>query len=332
MRSPSTDTVESPLSADLHFVRSGRNPDGNRPVGGLRMSQEFEHRPVLVDEVVAALVGVPEGLLVDATVGAGGHSRALLSAAPQLRLLGLDRDPDAVAAASALLTPLFGPSRVTVRHARFDMISTAVAALADGPVTAVFFDLGVSSPQLDRPERGFSYRAQGPLDMRMDPTSTLTAADVVNEYSESTLAALFAANGEGRFAGRIARAIVAARPIEDTVQLADIIKWAIPAPARRRGGHPAKRVFQAIRIEVNDELEVLSAALDSALEALAPNGRCAVLAYHSGEDRIVKERFARAARGGCVCPPGMPCMCGATPDFQLVRRGATKATAVEIAT
>jgi 16S rRNA (cytosine1402-N4)-methyltransferase len=159
----------------------------------------------------------------------------------------------------------------------------------------------------------------------------LTAADVVNGYSAAALAALFAANGEGRFAGRIARSIVAARPIDDTVRLADVIKDAIPAPARRRGGHPAKRVFQAIRIEVNDELEVLSAALDGALDMLAPGGRCAVLAYHSGEDRIVKERFTRAARGGCVCPPGMPCMCGATSEFHLVRRGATKPTAGEIA-
>jgi 16S rRNA (cytosine1402-N4)-methyltransferase len=295
------------------------------------MSQEFEHRPVLVDEVVAALADVPEGLLIDATVGGGGHSRALLSAAPQLRLLGLDRDPDAIAAAADILTPLFGSSRVTLRHARFDMISTAVAALANGPVTAVLFDLGVSSPQLDRPERGFSYRAPGPLDMRMDPTSSLTAADVVNTYSVSTLAGLFAANGEGRFAGRIARAIAAARPIEDTVALADIIKEAIPAPARRRGGHPAKRVFQAIRIEVNDELDVLSAALDGAIGLLAPGGRCAVLSYHSGEDRIVKERFVRAARGDCVCPPAMPCMCGATSEFRLVRRGATKPTAGEVA-
>jgi 16S rRNA (cytosine1402-N4)-methyltransferase len=295
------------------------------------MSQEFAHRPVLVDEVVAALCVVPAGLFIDATVGAGGHSRAVLAAAPQLKLLGLDRDSDAIAAAAAELMSSFGASRVVLRHARFDALSTAVAALANGPVTAALFDLGVSSPQLDRPERGFSYRGAGPLDMRMDQTSSLTAADVVNGYSAANLAALFAANGEARFAGRIARAIVAARPVADTLTLAEVIKQAIPAAARRTGGHPAKRVFQAIRIEVNDELSVLATALDSALDLLAPGGRCAVLSYHSGEDRLVKERFVRAERGGCVCPPGLPCMCGAVSEFRLMKRGAIKASAEEIA-
>ena len=330
MRSPSTDTVESPLSADFRFGRSGRNPDGIQPVGGLRMTQEFVHRPVMVDEIVEVLGAVPGGLLVDATVGGGGHSRALLSGAPQLRLLGLDRDTDALAAAATALAG-FGRERVQLRHARFDRISAMVAALADGPVTAVLFDLGVSSPQLDFPERGFSYRASGPLDMRMDRSSSLTAADVVNTYSPQALAQLFAANGEGRYARRIASAITAARPIADTVALAEVVKNAIPAPARRRGGHPAKRVFQAVRIEVNDELALLEAALDAALSLVSPGGRCAVLSYHSGEDRLVKQRLTAAVTGGCICPPGLPCVCGAEPEYRFVFRGSHTPKAAELA-
>jgi len=329
MRSPSTDKVEAPLSADFRLLGSGRHPDGVLPVGGLRMTQEFVHRPVMVAEVVAALATVPPGLFIDATVGAGGHSRAVLDAAPQLRLLGLDRDEDALSATAATLGGLAG--RVVLRHASFDRLATVAASVSPGPVTAVLFDLGVSSPQLDFPERGFSYRLGGPLDMRMDRSSSRRAVDVVNDYDENALARLFAANGEGRFARRIARAIVAARPLYDTLALAEVVRAAIPAAARRHGGHPAKRVFQAIRIEVNDELAVLGAALDAALEILEPGGRCAVLAYHSGEDRIVKERFARASTGGCTCPPGLPCGCGAVPTHRLVFRGAHKPSAAEVA-
>lgn len=329
MRSPSTDMVESPLSADLRFGRSGRHPDGIQAVGGLRMTQEFSHVPVMVDEIVAALAPVPAGLLVDATIGGGGHSRALLSAAGHLRLLGLDRDGDALAAAASTLGDA-GPGRVHLRHARFDEMGALVGLLGAPPVTAVLFDLGVSSPQLDVAERGFSYRAPGPLDMRMDRSGGLTAHDVVNTYGELELAALFAANGEGRYARRIARAVIEARPIDTTVALAEVVREAIPAPARRRGGHPAKRVFQAIRIEVNDELAALGGGLDVALGLLAPGGRCAVLAYHSGEDRLVKERFARASTGDCRCPPGLPCVCGAVVQYRLVWRGAHKPTQEEL--
>jgi 16S rRNA (cytosine1402-N4)-methyltransferase len=314
--------VESPLSADFRLARSGRHPDGVSPVGGLRMIQEFAHQPVMVDQVVTILAGVPPGLLLDATVGAGGHSQALLLASPQLTLLGLDRDTEALAAAALTLGDLDQGGRVQLRHARFDALSSEVAALGDRPVTAVLFDLGVSSPQLDVAERGFSYRVDGPLDMRMDRSAGLTAGDVVNSYSEDALTRLFAANGEGRFARRIARSIVAARPLDRTLPLAEVVKAAIPAPARRRGGHPAKRVFQAVRIEVNDELAVLAAGLDAGLDVLAPGGRCVVLSYHSGEDRLVKERFRRAVSGGCVCPPGLPCVCGATPEFRFVHRGS----------
>jgi 16S rRNA (cytosine1402-N4)-methyltransferase len=194
----------------------------------------------------------------------------------------------------------------------------------------VLLDLGVSSPQLDWSERGFSFREDGPLDMRMDPTSGPTAADLVNTLGVEDLAALFRANGEGRLSGRIARAVVQARPLTSTRQLAEVVASAVPAPARRKG-HPARRVFQALRIEVNDELGQLAAALPAALEHLAVGGICAVISYHSGEDRFTKQVFAEAASGGCVCPPGLPCVCGAVVRHQLVFRGAKKASAAEVA-
>jgi 16S rRNA (cytosine1402-N4)-methyltransferase len=196
----------------------------------------------------------------------------------------------------------------------------------------VLFDLGVSSPQLDVPERGFSYRRDADLDMRMDPTSGRTAADVVNEYEEDDLVGLFADNGEGRFARRIARAIVAARPLSTTGELADVVRAAIPAATRRTGGHPARRVFQAIRIAVNEELDQLETALEQALGLLVPQGRCVVIAYHSGEDRLVKTLFTRMATDGCQCPPGLPCVCGADPQFRLVTRGARRPGPDEIET
>jgi 16S rRNA (cytosine1402-N4)-methyltransferase len=189
----------------------------------------------------------------------------------------------------------------------------------------------VSSPQLDRPERGFSYRAEGPLDMRMDPTSSPSAADVVNAYDARRLAGVLRRYGDERFADRIARAIVAARPLTTTTQLAEVVRGAIPAATRRTGGHPAKRTFQALRIEVNGELDVLAPALDAALDALAPGGRIAVLTYHSGEDRIVKERLRRAATGGCTCPPALPCGCGAVPLVRLLKAGGWTADEAEVA-
>jgi 16S rRNA (cytosine1402-N4)-methyltransferase len=194
----------------------------------------------------------------------------------------------------------------------------------------VLLDLGVSSPQLDWSERGFSFREDGPLDMRMDPTTGPTAADVVNTLPVDDLAALFRENGEGRLSGRIARAVVKARPLTSTRQLAEVVASAVPAPARRKG-HPARRVFQALRIQVNDELGQLEAVLPAALSHLEVGGVCAVISYHSGEDRLTKRVFADAASGGCVCPPGLPCVCGAVVRHQLVFRGARKASAAEVA-
>ena len=300
------------------------------------MSEAPEHEPVMVEEVVDLFRPVPAGLVVDATVGRGGHARALLAELGHLRLLGLDRDADALAAAASALAG-FG-DRVTLRHARFDSLSSVVhelgelGVLGEGGVSGVLFDLGVSSPQLDRPERGFSYRHDGPLDMRMDRTqATLTAADVVNSYDEHRLAQVLARYGEERYARRIARTIVGARPLHTTAELAELVRTAIPAPARRRGGHPARRTFQALRIEVNGELDVLAPALDAAIDRLAPGGRCVVLAYHSGEDRIVKERFREAATGACTCPPRLPCVCGARPTVRLVTRGARRPSDEEVA-
>jgi len=288
------------------------------------VSPTFEHVPVLRDEVVSLFASVPAGVVVDATVGGGGHSAALLAAHAHLRIIGLDRDPVALAAAAERLAP-FG-DRVSLRHASFSQL----AEVTTSPVSGVLFDLGVSSPQLDVAERGFSFRENATIDMRMDQSTGATAGQLVNELPEAALAALFRENGEGRLAGRIARAVVGARPLTSTVQLADVVAAAVPAAVRRKG-HPARRVFQALRIEVNDELGQLETALPVALDRIVVRGVCAVISYHSGEDRLTKRLFARAATGGCTCPPDLPCVCGAVTEHALVFRGSHKATAAELA-
>ncbi|HUR18024.1 MAG TPA: 16S rRNA (cytosine(1402)-N(4))-methyltransferase RsmH [Acidimicrobiales bacterium] len=293
------------------------------------MSRAFEHRPVMVEEIVSLMAPVPAGVVVDATLGGGGHARALLRAHPHIRLLGIDRDEAALEAAASTLDE-HGDRVVGLEHARFDRIAD-VAERLGVRVSGVLFDLGVSSPQLDQAGRGFSYRLDAPLDMRMDRSTGRTAADVVNGATEHELARLIAESGERRFARRIAGRIVERRPLTTTVELAEVVRDAIPAAARRTGGHPARRVFQAVRIAVNDELDVLGPALDAAVALLVPHGRCVVLAYHSGEDRIVKERFARAASGGCVCPPTLPCVCGAEPLVKLLTRGSRKPSPAEVA-
>lgn len=338
MRSPSTGVVED-SSAFFRSCRRGAGSGAAPLVEGLRMAQAFAHEPVMVDEVVALFAPVPPGVVVDGTLGGGGHAAALLDAYPGLGVLGLDRDPAAVASARERLAP-FG-RRAAVRRAPFADIATEVERASTDPsawpdsgaaepaVSGVLLDLGVSSPQLDRPERGFSYRRSGPLDMRMDPTARRSAAEIVNGASVGELASMFAANGETRFAGRIARAIVAARPLETTGQLAAVVATAVPAAVRRRG-HPARRVFQALRIAVNEELAQLASALPAALLLVAPRGRIAVISYHSGEDRLVKAAFAEAVAGGCTCPPGLPCVCGARPEHGFVFRGARRPSATEV--
>ncbi len=292
------------------------------------MSRAFEHEPVMVGEVVDLFAAVPDGRVVDATLGGAGHAVAILDAHPGLSVIGIDRDPDAIEAATTRLAP-YG-ERASVHKARFDALADVVAADGGGPVSGVLFDLGVSSPQLDRGERGFAFRNDGPLDMRMDPTTGRSAADIVNEDSVESIARILRDGGETKWAMRIARAIVNARPITTTGELAEIVRSAIPAAARRTGGHPATRSFQALRIAVNDELAILPGAIDDAIASLATGGRCVVLAYHSGEDRIVKQRFNEAVTGGCTCPPHLPCVCGAEAKVKLVFRGAKKATPAEL--
>lgn len=289
----------------------------------------FAHQPVMVKEIVELFRPVPPGTVVDATVGGGGHAEALLEGLPHLELVGLDRDEDAVAAASRRLARFEGRARVM--HSRFDRLADVLDDLSVGSLSGVLFDLGVSSPQLDRHERGFSYRSDAPLDMRMDRTQPLTAADVVNHYDESRLVRLLRDFGDEPRAPRIARAIVRHRPFATTDELADVVRNAIPAALRRHGGHPARRTFQAIRIEVNNELDVLAPALDAAAERTGPGGRIAVLSYHSGEHRVVKERFRHFVTGGCVCPPRLPCVCGATPVGRQVGRGGRSPQAAEVA-
>lgn len=290
--------------------------------------ETFQHVPVMLDDIVALFAPVPPGLIVDGTLGGAGHAQAILDSRPDLRLLGIDRDASALAVAKKRLER-FG-DRVSFHHGRFDQMTEAVRALGEDHVSGVLLDLGVSSPQFDQADRGFSYRFDAPLDMRMDTTQTLSAYDVVNGYTAEDLAEVLHRYGDERFSRRIAKQIVGARPIETTTELAEVVANAIPAPARRKGGHPAKRTFQAIRIEVNDELSALSNALDQAIDLLLPGGRCVVLSYHSGEDRIVKDRFRRAETGGCVCPPALDCVCGAEPQVRQLKRGGQKASAEEI--
>lgn len=278
---------------------------------------EFNHEPVMRDEIIDALAPIPPGVVLDATLGGAGHSEALLESRDDVQVLGLDRDPDALEFAGRRLSP-YG-DRVMTHRCRFDELHEAMRANDVDGLSGALFDLGVSSPQLDRAERGFSYRNDGPLDMRMDSDAPWSADDVVNGYDEAELTHVIKRYGDEKFARRIAGAIVAARPIESTTRLAEVITSAIPAPARRTGGHPAKRTFQAIRIEVNGELEALPEALDQAIEALVPGGRLAVLSYHSGEDRIAKERIRAAETGGCECPPELPCVCGAVQTVRIVR-------------
>jgi 16S rRNA (cytosine1402-N4)-methyltransferase len=293
---------------------------------------ETDHVPVLAEEVVSLLDPRPGETIVDATFGAGGHAELL---AARLRgdgkLIAIDRDPT--------VAPYFERLRrrtgvkARLHHGEF---SSVLEHLAANGVRAdvVLMDLGVSSMQLDRPERGFSYAVDAPLDMRMDPGATYSARDLVNDADERDLADIFKRYGEERYARQIARAIVrrrARQPFERTGDLVETIKAAIPAPARFGEGHPAKRVFQALRIEVNDELGAVERALPAALEMLRPGGRLGVIAFHSLEDRIVK-RFLRNAEHGCTCPPDFPvCVCGSEPTMRATPRRAVRPSAAEVA-
>jgi len=290
------------------------------------------HQPVLTDRVLALLgpaLDRPGAVVLDGTLGRAGHALALLREHPGVSLIGVDTDPAAIEASRARLAPF--ATRVTLVHAVYDQIPAILARLGLPSVQGVLLDLGVSSPQLDDRDRGFAYSYDAPLDMRMDTGGPLTAADVVNTYSAADLARVLRDYGEERFARRIADAVVRARaaaPLHSTLQLSEIIRDSIPAPARRRGGNPAKRTFQALRIEVNGELDALARALPAALDALAVGGRIAVLAYHSLEDRLVKKNLTD--RSADTTPPGLPVpLPSAQPEFRLLTRGAEKPSAAE---
>jgi 16S rRNA (cytosine1402-N4)-methyltransferase len=291
------------------------------------------HVPVLLDRVVAllapALVDRP-AVAVDATLGLGGHAEALLAAHPQLTLVGLDRDPVALARSRDRLAAY--ASRVHLVHAVYDRMPEVLDELGLDGVDGVLFDLGVSSMQLDVPERGFAYAHDAPLDMRMDQDAGLTAGEVVNTYPVRELARILRDYGEERFALRVAQAIDRQRrvaPLQSTAQLAELVREAIPAATRRRGGHPAKRTFQALRIEVNGELDSVRAAVPAALDALRVGGRIVVLAYHSLEDRIVKQAFAALASD--TTPQDLPVqLAGAGPQLRLLSRGSEPAGPDEV--
>ena len=292
------------------------------------------HVPVLRDRVLELLrpaLGLPGAILVDATLGRAGHASAILAAHPGLSLIGIDADATAIAESRQLLIAF--ADRVTLVQARYDELPQILAGLGLPAVQGVLFDLGVSSPQLDNPERGFSYSQDAPLDMRMNQSAPLTAAEVLNTYPADRLARVLRDYGEERFARRIADAVVRERahsPLASTGRLAEIVSACIPAPARRTGGNPAKRTFQALRIEVNSELDALHRVLPAALDAIAVGGRIVSLAYHSLEDRAVKR--ALAARSADTTPPGLPVSLESSrPQFRLVTRGAERPTPEEIA-
>lgn len=281
----------------------------------------FVHLPVLPAEVLKGLNPGPEGIFVDCTVGGGGHARLLLeSTGPGVRLVGLDQDPEALGAAARNLAPFAG--RFHLERSNFADLAGVLDTLHIDAAAGFLFDLGVSSYQLDNPARGFSYMHDAPLDMRMDPTGPATAKDLVNSLPEQKLASLIRTYGEERWAARIAGYITRAREvrtIDTTAELAEIIKRAIPAAARREGPHPAKRTFQALRIAVNNELDILAAAFREAVDRLKPGGRICVISFHSLEDRIVKETF-NALADPCRCPPKLPCTCGLKPQLKLITR------------
>ncbi|MBQ4066037.1 MAG: 16S rRNA (cytosine(1402)-N(4))-methyltransferase RsmH [Clostridia bacterium] len=287
---------------------------------------DFAHITVLLDEAVDALLPERGGIFVDCTAGGGGHSEAILKRLPQgSRLISLDRDERAVLRCRERLEK-YGTASTVVKTNYSDIVSV-LDGLGIDKINGVLWDLGVSSVQLDERERGFSYSQDAPLDMRMDRASGATAADIVNGYSEDELCRVIRDWGEEKFFQRIAAAIVRARaekPIETTLELADIVTQAIPAGARKKENqHPAKRTFQAIRIEVNDELNIIEPALRSAVERLAPGGRAAVITFHSLEDRITKQTF-KSLEKPCTCPPDFPvCVCGKKPEIRLVTRKPT---------
>ena len=305
-------------------IENARRTDSDLSVNGTPVDiggQTFAHRSVLLEPCMDALAIKPDGIYVDGTAGGGGHSYEIARRLTTGRLIAIDQDEAAIKATSAKLAPL-GERAQVVRN-NFCHVADVLDTLGIDRIDGILLDLGVSSYQLDTPERGFSYMADAPLDMRMDMRAEKNAYHVVNTYSEHELRRILFDYGEERFAGRIASRIVQARadkPIETTGELTALIKAAIPAAARDGGHHPAKRSFQAIRIEVNSELDVIRPALEAAMKRLSKGGRMAVITFHSLEDRIVKQTFADMATG-CTCPKGLPvCVCGKVPQVKVISR------------
>ena len=285
------------------------------------MDADYGHKPVLLDECLEALAIRPDGIYIDGTLGRAGHSQEIVRRLTTGRLIALDRDETALAAARQRLAPWM--ERVTLVHSNFSRLGAVLDELGVAAADGMLFDLGVSSPQLDDASRGFSYKQDAPLDMRMDAAAPLTARELVNTASYEELRRILYEYGEERYAPQIARAICAARekrPVETTLELAELIRSAMPAKALREKQHPAKRSFQAIRIAVNDELGELEPMLDAAETHLKPGGRLAVITFHSLEDRIVKQKLRDLATG-CICPPEFPvCVCGRKPKLKLITR------------
>lgn len=282
---------------------------------------EFHHVSVLLEECIAGLNIRPDGIYVDGTLGGGGHSSRIAALLTTGRHIGIDRDPVALEAAGKRLEPY--ADRVTLVHANFCEMASVLKNLGISGVDGILLDLGVSSPQLDDGERGFSYMVDAPLDMRMNSEDALSAYDVVNSWPYAELKRILYDYGEERYAPKIAAAICARRenaPIATTLELVDVIRGAMPASALREKQHPAKRSFQAIRIAVNDELGAVSKVMEDAIPLLNPGGRLAVITFHSLEDRIVKNAMAEAAKG-CTCPPNFPvCVCGNKPKVKIITR------------
>ena len=295
------------------------------------MEKDYGHKPVLLEECLDALAIRPDGIYLDGTLGRAGHSLAILRRLSTGRLIGIDRDMTAIEAARERLAEF--SDRVTLVHSNFSELGSVLQQLDIDGIDGMLFDLGVSSPQLDEAQRGFSYMQDAPLDMRMDATATLDAHEVVNTWSGEELKRILRDYGEERYAAQIARAIVRAReqkPIATTLELVEVVRSAMPAAALREKQHPAKRSFQAIRIAVNGELDALPPMLEAATKGLRPGGRLAVITFHSLEDRIVKQTMRQLATG-CTCPNEFPvCVCGNKPKLELVSRKPIVSGAVEL--
>jgi 16S rRNA (cytosine1402-N4)-methyltransferase len=318
----------------LAIVKTGRESSSAcspvLTIERLQMAQDSYHVPVLESEIIELFASQSAGVVVDATLGGGGHAYALLKAAPQLRILGIDRDADARDASRERLAEFEG--RVRIVDATFGQLRGTLREHADfigtEPIVGILMDLGVSSHQLDDPSRGFSFRADAPLDMRMDPSKGETAAQYLSHVDLHEFVRLLRENGENRFAGSIAKSVIDRQP-QTTGELVEAVERAVPMAARRRG-HVATRVFQALRIVVNSEQDELVSGLDAALDELAVGGVLAVISYHSGEDRVVKATLHEAHTGGCHCPPQLGCVCGAVPRVSVYKASARLATSGEI--